>query len=280
MRRGTKLDWLFIAVQLILVPMCIHRGITRGNPFYYILAVFWLVMAIRGIYLYFKIKKLRDMLTSQSEVAPPVDNGSVQPVKPAAVIDSFPDKPQPIGYKTGWLCIRAESSEQVISGLGLKNAVRANWESGLSEQRSGVFVSPVLYGYVLVAGYEIFGGGDGRQELDELMRIAPKFSEVQCFATHRVADVHAWAKCVNGSLVRAYGWYAGPYINEGSITPEEISLGFDKLVQTDEDDWEENDIPDEEYVMQIAAAWGIDPMFSDGRSYDYGTGYLCDMEQI
>ncbi len=279
MRRGTKLDWLFITVQLILVPMCIHRAITRGNPFYYILAVFWLFMAIRGIYIYFKIKKLRDMLTSKTEVVQPVDNGSVLTEKSAAVIDSFPDKPQPIGYKTGWMCIKSASPEEVISRLGLKNAVPANWQSGLADQCSRVFVSPVVHGYVLVTGYDVFFGGDAESELAVLDEIAQKFHEVQCFETHRIVDFHTWAKYVNGSLVRAYGWLGESgvvFLNKGEITPEEIQLGFDKFIQSDDDDWESVGFPDEESVMQIAAVWGVDPFFSDGKKYEYGVGYLCE----
>ncbi len=37
-----------------------------------------------------------------------------------------------------------------MGALGLKNPVPSNWENGLE---SGVFVSPVLDGYVLVINY-------------------------------------------------------------------------------------------------------------------------------
>lgn len=195
-----------------------------------------------------------------------------------SAIDITPDKPQPFGYKTSWLCIRAESSEEVISALGLKNAVHSNWKSGMSH-RDKIFVSPVISGWVLVIGYDTFQGADAEVELVALAEIAKKFSEVQCFVTHRVVDFHTWAKLANGELVRAYGWFGESgvvYLNKGNITPEEQALGFDKFIQSDDDDWNSVQFPDEVSVIKIAAAWGVDPLFSDSRLYEYGVGYLCE----
>lgn len=194
--------------------------------------------------------------------------------------DAFPDKPQPFGYKTSWLCIKGATPEQVISALGLNNAVPANWASGLTESRNKVFVSPVVKGYVLVIGYETFGVMPSvDMELEALGNIAKNFKEVQCFANHSVVEFYTWAKFVNGGLVRGYGWAGDQwdvYLNKGGMTPEEKELDFDHFVQGDEEVWEEGiDLPDMESVIDIAAAWGVDPMFSDGE-YECGVGYICN----
>lgn len=192
-------------------------------------------------------------------------------------IEITPDKPRPFGYKTSWLCIKCDSPEQVISALGLKGAVPANWESGLSQTGNRVFVSPAINGYVLAVGYETFGVRSSAEELSVLGVVAERFGEVQCYVSHRVSEFHAWAKFVKGQLVRAYGWNGSDgmvYLNEGELTPEEQRLGFDSLIQSDDDDWESVEFPDEESVIRIAAAWGINPLFDD-RDYSESTGYIA-----
>ena len=198
--------------------------------------------------------------------------------KVSVLYDTFPDKPQPFGNKSCWLCVKSTEPEAVISALGLKNAVPANWESGLS-QRGKVFVSPVVNGYVLVVGYFTMLGGNAEMEIERLRVAAKNFPEMQCFATQRTVEFNAWAKFVGGDLLRCYGWLGESgelYMNSGAITPEEQELGFDSFIQTDEDDWDSVEFPDEESVTDIAAAWGVDPLFSEGE-YECGVGFVCDM---
>lgn len=197
---------------------------------------------------------------------------------PPRSAEAIPDKPRPFGYKTSWLCVKCDSPEQAISALGLKDAVPANWESGLSQTESKVFVSPAINGYVLAVGYKTFGfKSSADEELSALEAVAEKFDEVQCYVSHRVSEFHAWAKFVKGQLVRGYGWNGSEgtvYLNEGELTPEEQRLGFDSLIQSDDDDWESAEFPDEDSVIRIAAAWGINPLFDD-RDYPESTGYIC-----
>lgn len=195
------------------------------------------------------------------------------------IAEMLPDKPRPFGYKTSWICVKSDSSERVIDALGLKNAARSNWEFGLAQTRDRVFVSPPLDGYVLAVGYDTFGIMPSvNKELDALKAIAAKFDEVQCYASHRVSDFYAWAKFFKGELVRGYVWNGGDgmvSLNEGELTPEEENLGFDSFIQGNEDDWENVEFPDEENVVEIAAAWGIDPLFED-NDYPEAFGYICD----
>jgi len=201
------------------------------------------------------------------------------PTVQSQMAEMLPDKPRPFGYKTSWICVKCDSSEQVIDKLGLKNAARANWEVGISQTRDRVFVSPPLDGYVLAVGYDTFGFMPSvDKELETLKAVAAKFDEVQCFSSYRVSDFYAWAKFVKGELVRGYGFAGGDgmvYLNEGELTPEEENLGFDSFIKRDEDDWESAEFPDEENVIEIADAWGIDPLFED-NDYPEAFGYICD----
>ncbi len=265
--------WVLLGVKLLLGIAYAVIAVVRDEPKQFIWSVIWFGSAVKG--LIWDNKQESDVVAPVTVQAVPMAE-QIPAVK--VIIDDFPDKPQPFGYKSSWLCIKGTTPEQVISALGLKNSVPANWASGMAQLRDKVFVSPVVRGYVLVIDYDTFQGGDADAEIDALTASARNFAEMQCFATHRVVDFHTWAKFVDGELVRAYGWLGESgevYLNQGDITSEEDELGFDGFIQSDDDDWDSVEFPDEESVIEIAAAWGVDPMFSDG-DYEYGVGYLCD----
>lgn len=188
-----------------------------------------------------------------------------------------PDSPVPFGYKNSWLCIKASSPEEVIEKVGLKNPRVSNWNDGVYGNHSGVFVSPVLDGYVLVVGWE----GDiidmNPARLDEL---AGKFPELQYFSTHRVSDYHVWVKYVGGEMIRGYGYCGGEgevLLNKGEVTSEETELGLDNLLSDNDADWDDYEFPDEENVLDVAAAWGIDTLFHK-KTYPESTGFICDVK--
>lgn len=265
--------WVLLGVKLLLGIAYAVIAIVRDDPKQFIWSAIWFGSAVKG--LISDNKQARAVVAPVTVQAVPIAE-QIPAVK--VIIDDFPDKPQPFGYKSSWLCIKGTTPEQVISALGLKNSIPANWASGMAQLRDKVFVSPVVRGYVLVIGYNTFQGGDADSEIEVLAAAAKNFAEMQCFATHRVVDFHTWAKFVDGELVRAYGWLGESgevYLNQGDITSEEDELGFDGFIQSDDDDWDSVEFPDEELVIEIAAAWGVDPMFSDG-DYEYGVGYLCD----
>lgn len=123
--------------------------------------------------------------------------------KVSVMYDTFPDKPQPFAFRNYWLCVKSTNPEAVISALELKNAVSANWESGLSQRK--IFVSPCINGYVLVIGYFTMLGGNAETEMNRLRAAAQNFPEMQCFSFQSTVDFYAWAKFVGGELVRCYG---------------------------------------------------------------------------
>lgn len=202
----------------------------------------------------------------------PQSSGAASQITP----QTTPDKPVPFGYKSSWLCVKAGSPEEVIEKVGLKAPRVSSWKDGVYGKHGGVFVSPVLDGYVLVVGWE----GDiletNPARLDEL---AGKFPELQFFSTHRVSDYHAWAKYINGEIVRGYCWCGCDgtvLLNRGEPTPEEVRLGLTNLLPDDEADWDNYETPDEENVLDIAAAWGIDTRFNN-KTYPESTGFICDV---
>lgn len=218
---------------------------------------------------------LDDLLSSsknfETKGAENTDNSA--PIVPENGID--PDFPVSFGYKCNWICVKANDPIDVIEKLGLKNYEQSNWDKGIEMAYNGYrFVSPVLDGYVLVVNYgmDILTIAPGL--LDDKAKLFP---ELQFFVTQRVSDYHAWVKYINGEMVRGYGWCGCDgevFLNKGELTPEEKKLGFTNLLPTEEADWETHETPDEEYVIELAAAWGIDPAFS-AKNYPKSTGYIC-----
>ena len=218
--------------------------------------------------------KLAQMPEQQPARSINIDTSRAEAPRPA--IGDEPDSPVPFGYKCDWLCIKSDSTLDVIEKLGLKNAEPSNWDKGIEMAYNGYrFVSPVLDGYVLVVNF----GMDVLTLAPELLnQAANHFPELQFFVTQRVSDYHAWAKYENGEMVRGYGWCGCDgtvFLNTGELTLEEVRLGFTNLLPTEEEeDWDKYKTPDEEYVMELAAAWGVDPSFSS-KDYPKGMGYIC-----
>ena len=188
-------------------------------------------------------------------------------------LSAQPDGPVPFGYKTAWLAIRCDDPRHAVEALHCRSMELANWATGLlcSEETGGaLFCSPVMDGFVLAIGQALFSLTERRDELEAL---AGQFPEVQYFASHRVSSCHYWARYEAGRCVRAYGIADGEVLwNTGELTPEERSLGFDAFPVPGAE--ETNRWPDEEDVLDIAAAWGIDPRF-EKRTYPPSTGWLC-----
>ena len=191
-------------------------------------------------------------------------------------VSTIPDMPQPFGYKTGWLAIRDAEPMMVIRALGLKDRAKANWESGLTfaGSRDQVFVTPKVGDFVLVVGIlDLFSN---ERKMDGLAR---HFREMQYFVTHRVTEYHGWAKYRDGRLIRRYCYLGetGQVLhNYGGLTLDELRLGFDRFPTSDDCDWDNIIIPNEEDVLSIAAKWGVDTTFQKYTGGP-GIGYLCTL---
>ena len=185
-------------------------------------------------------------------------------------LSTEPDRPEPFGYKMSWLAIRCGDPERVIAALRPKTRQPANWKTGVQAAygRQGCFVSPCLDGFVLVIGILSDDPGDWRE-------LTAQFPEVQSFIAHRTIDYYAWKKVVDGRCVREYCYMnVEAEVDVGPLTPEEKTLGFDRFPHKGQEDGER--LPNEEDVLDIAAAWGVDPGFQK-KTYPPSVGWICTL---
>ena len=102
-----------------------------------------------------------------------------------------------------------------------------------------------------------------------------RFPEVQYFASYRVSSAYCWARYVDGACVRAYRMEENEVLwDEGDLTPEELALGFDRFPHAGREHGG-GQCPDEESVLDIAAAWGVDPRFQK-KTYPPSVSWVCD----
>ena len=183
------------------------------------------------------------------------------------------------GYKILWLAIRSQDMNAVAEALGLADqqstscgvgVVRAYAYEALDDRY--VFVLPPVEGWTLVMGWGLAPTAEqtaGRTRLLEEM--SRSFGEAQYYGSHRVSSAYAWAKAVEGNVVRAFIYADGDVeTNHGELTTEERDLGlmFPPDWTPGDDDDEElapDDWPDEEHVIQIAERWSVDPQTLDER---------------
>jgi hypothetical protein len=182
-----------------------------------------------------------------------------------------PDTPVSFGFKCAWYAARTSDLDAVVAALGLRNVVEATWQRGVAAAYADkVFVTPPLGKWVLAAGVTLFYDGDqpAGSVLPVLKKLSKTFGEAQYFASHRVVEAHCWALARDGTLVRGFS-YVGERgeinWNEGKPTEAERALGKEAL-----------ELPDESHVMQIAAAWSIDPSELESSQHKPGLGRLGD----
>ena len=184
-----------------------------------------------------------------------------------------PDGPVPFGYKTAWLALQCDDPRKAAGAMHCRQLTPASWETGLArcaQSGGGLFFSPVLDGFVLVIGGDLFSLAHRRKALEALAAQCPR---VQYFASHRVSSSCCWARYEAGRCVRAYCCEDGAVTwDEGALTPEEQALGFDVFALPD---GAAGRAPGEEDVLDIAAAWGIDPRF-ERKDYPPAAGWVCN----
>jgi len=183
--------------------------------------------------------------------------------------------PQAFSYKFQWIVIDTTDASPVVSALGLKDVRPATWDIDPYDHR-GVFVSPSVLDWTYVLGGHL--PPNFPQFVPRLEDLSRRFGEVQYFATHRVVELHAWAKAIDGRIVRGYCWVGESceiVMDVGGLTPEEEELGFSRFINshTASGDWEAVDFPDEEDVMHIAGKWSINPQELDAYDSE-GPGFL------
>jgi hypothetical protein len=173
------------------------------------------------------------------------------------------------GYKQAWLAVRDGDQAAVVAALDLRDLGTVSWRDGidlayLTDDR--LALTPPLPGargarWLLVTGRWLLRPASA-VDIAELS--ATLGTEVQFFATYRVAEAHRWQRAVDGVLVRAFG-----YVGEtGEVTdwwgePDEAEVAIG-LPAGDSDEGADI-LVSEEDVMRLAEAWSVDPTALDGR---------------
>ena len=181
------------------------------------------------------------------------------------------DDPVLFGYKMWWLAFRCENPDMVVARLGLKKTKKCSWKTGIEAAYNGeVFVTPSINGWILAAGMAM--PDDPTKFRTIIESLSKGFPDVQFFVTHRVVEYHAWARVLDGKLVRHYAFVGdqGKTVCDfGELTREEKALG---LVFNDMKS------PNEQDVMKLAGAWSLDPSLLDQMNLGKSTGLLGSRE--
>ncbi len=222
--------------------------------------------------------------TAAYRLAPRIAPGRV-------LFDSTPDRPAAFGYKMAWLAVRTRDTNRVIDVLGLQDPQPCNWNSGIGtvyDDRLGetrVFVTPPVNGWTFVVGlplpYPV-----GRNFVDKctpmLLELGGEFVEVQYYFSYPLIDFFAWARIIDGKLVRAFAIGDDGIIwNKGKPTKDEKGLGL-KLFELRGVRERFGDAggelilyPTEEHVMRLASRWSLDPTRVDAAPVPSATGLIC-----
>lgn len=186
-----------------------------------------------------------------------------------------PDAPCAFGRQMAWLAVRSRDTAAVVEALRLEAAEPCNWRSGIGSVydpdlgTDHVFVSPPVNGWTFVVGLAI-PHPIGRAFADKctplLMRLGRHFVEVQYFFAYPPVDIFAWARLIDGRLVRAFAITdQGVVWKRGRTTREERALGL-KLFDFRGVRGRKGDaggemilFPTEEHVLEIARRWSLDP---------------------
>ena len=191
------------------------------------------------------------------------------------VYPTTPDQPVPFGYQMTWLAIRTRDSHAVVEALGLIGAKPCNWNSGIGTVydaklgQHNVFVSPHVNGWTFVVGLPLpqpLGRSFADKATPLLVELGQRFVEVQSFVAFPPVDLFAWARLVDGRLLRAFAiGDDGVIWNKGKPTREERTLGLARFelrgVRDRRGDAGGAMIlhPTEDHVMRLAGKWSLDP---------------------
>jgi hypothetical protein len=186
-----------------------------------------------------------------------------------------PDRPTGFGYRMSWLAIRTRDTRAVVDALRLQEPQSANWTTGLGSiyhreiGEAHVFVSPPVNGWTLVAGLPLPAPAS-RRFVDKctplLIELGGHFVEVQFFSSMASIDYFAWARMIEGRVVRAFAiGDEGIFWNKGRPTKEEKAMGL-KLFEFRGVRGRRGDVggemimyPTEDHLMELAAKWSLDP---------------------
>jgi hypothetical protein len=208
------------------------------------------------------------------------------------VFDVEPDHPAQFGQNMAWLAIRTRDTGAVLHAMGLTlEAEPANWSSGLGAVydealgQSLAFVSPPVNGWTLVVSASIPAPASRRfvdKSMPMLLGLSERFVEVQYFAGFPDIDFFAWARVIEGRLIRAFAINdEGTVWNKGRPTKEEKAMGL-KLFEVRGMRERRGDAggeivmyPTSEHLMGLAQKWSLDPTHLEPGSAEPALGVIA-----
>jgi hypothetical protein len=211
--------------------------------------------------------------------------------KGRVIFANNPDRPAPFGSHMSWLAVRSRSSRAVVDELGLVDPIPCNWNSGVGTVydnklgTSHVFVSPPVNGWTFVVGLSL-PHPVGKSFVDKftpvLMGLGRRFVEVQYFFSYPPIDFFAWARLIDGQLIRGFAITdEGIVWKKGRRTKEERSLGL-RLYEFRGVRGRRGDAgaeilfyPTEDHIVRLAEKWSLDPTRLDANTVKPGTGYIA-----
>lgn len=184
-------------------------------------------------------------------------------------VNETPSAPIAFGRKATWLAIKTEDTESVAAQFAKpgKKQFKTNVENGIQGAFTQyLFVTPPIQNWVLVVGHGL--DLQNQQQYDKFLEMSRLYGEVQFYGSFRGVNYSAWARFVDGEVVRAYSVAEDEvYFDLGEMTDLEntfVQEELDRTIEAEERAWvlEEGKlfcISSEENVSRMAAHWSIDP---------------------
>ncbi|MEU5910210.1 hypothetical protein [Micromonospora sp. NPDC047527] len=181
-------------------------------------------------------------------------------------------------YKTSWLAVPNRTPDEVADALGLCDREVLDWATGTDRAyQHGVYVTAPVPGWTFAHGRLHMPPGFDATEPpfpDWLRLLSQQLGEAQFFANERVPDYHAWARALDGELLRAYcfnGERGEVPLFVGAPTADEIALGVGlRGAEPGCEHWSDAEwtawydtTPSESDVMAMAGRWSVDPSAID-----------------
>ena len=185
------------------------------------------------------------------------------------------------GYKSSWIAVKSDSIEDVAKTLfrldkhdliidGCYNGwflihdlLDSLYDFAKVKKITGMETTPEKY-------WDLLSDSDLTDEaaLNLIYELGKDFSEVCCFLNYRVSDCYMWAK-FDSNHFRAFEFAMdyGVLVDLGEDETEQsleesLGLSFSDYNSGMKDDLDVSG-PDEEFVIELAEAWSVNPLHID-----------------
>lgn len=216
-------------------------------------------------------------------------------VPPLIRFDPRPDRPAGFGYRMAWIAVRTRDTGGVAEVLGLEAGQPANWRTGIGTvydrrfSEDFVYITPPVDGWTFVVGLALpqpMSRGFVDKCTRLLLDLGQAFPEAQYFLSYPPLECSAWARVIEGRLVRAFAiGDEGVIWNKGRLSREERSLDLAVLEPRGAKGKKDSAAqavmtwPTETHLKVIARGWSVDPTElgtpNAPHHVEPGPGFVC-----